>query len=272
MKARQALSTAAARLARGSDTARLDAELLMAHAMGVERNALLLSRMDDAVPAAFDALLERRLAGEPIAYIVGTRDFWSVRLKVGPGVLVPRPDSETLIEAAVDHFETSGPRTVLDLGTGPGTLLLAALAQWPHATGIGVDRSDRALAFARDNADALGLAQRAEFRCGDWTQGLEGAFDLILCNPPYVETAAALPRDVAHWEPAEALFSGDDGLDDYRRLAPAIPPLIAPAGLACIEVGAGQAGDVIRLFEEQGVIAQSRKDLNGHDRCIVIRH
>jgi release factor glutamine methyltransferase len=176
-----------------------------------------------------------------------------------------------LIEAAVEHFGTAGPGTVLDLGTGPGTLLLAALAEWPVARGIGIDCSEAALRFARANAEALGLADRTDFREGDWTEGVSGSFDLILCNPPYVETSADLPRDVAHWEPAGALFAGADGLDDYRRLAPAIPPLIAPGGIACIEVGAGQAASVIALFEAQGVTAMSRKDLNGHDRCIVIR-
>src|SRR6476661_7934285 len=163
MSVRSALAMATARLAAASDTPRLDAELLMAHVLGISREKLLLSGLGGEAPPGFEALLGRREAGEPIAYIVGTRDFWTIELEVGPGVLVPRPDSETLIEAAVASFGTGGPRAILDLGTGPGTLLLAALDQWPEARGLGVDASEAALAWARRNA-----VPRAEFRLGDW--------------------------------------------------------------------------------------------------------
>src|SRR5438034_611363 len=132
MKVREALATTSIRLAAASDTPRLDAELLMAHALGMAREQLLLSALDAEAPSFFETLLARREAGEPVAYIVGRREFWTIELEVGPGVLVPRPDSETLLEAAVAHFGESGPRTILDLGTGPGTLLLAALDQWPE--------------------------------------------------------------------------------------------------------------------------------------------
>jgi release factor glutamine methyltransferase len=267
---RAALAAATERLVSTSATPRLDAELLMAHALGVERNALLLSHLDRLEPTAFTPLLARRMAGEPIAYITGTRAFWTIELEVGPGVLVPRPDSETLLEAAVAHFRSRAPRRILDLGTGPGTLLLAALAEWPEAQGVGVDASEAALAYARRNAEALGLAARADLRLGDWTDGLSGAFDLILCNPPYVETGADLPRDVRDWEPAEALFAGADGLDDYRRLAPQLPPLLAPDGIACIEVGAGQAETVADLFRTQGLSVSFRPDLAGHLRCLAL--
>jgi release factor glutamine methyltransferase len=270
MKVREALAEAASRLARHSDTPRLDAELLMAHAVGIEREELLLRQMDAAAPAAFEALVARREDGEPVAYIVGRRDFWTISLEVGPGVLIPRPDSETLIEAAVEHFGASGPRTVLDLGTGPGTLLLAALAQWPGAVGLGVESSEAALAYARRNAEALGLAGRAAFRLGDWGEGVEGPFDLILCNPPYVEAGAPLPRDVAEWEPHEALFAAADGLSEYRRLAPQIGRLLARAGLAALELGAGQRDVVAALFEARGFMLRSRKDLNGIDRCLCV--
>lgn len=269
MSIRADLAAAAGRLAESSDTPRLDAELLMAHALGISRETLLLSRLDEPSPGAFEGFLSRREAGEPVAYITGLRAFWTIELAVAPGVLIPRPDSETLIEAALAHFGTAGPRSVLDLGTGPGTLLLAALHQWPEARGLGVDRSEAALAIARGNAARLGLADRADLRAGDWGKGLEGRFDLILCNPPYIERGAALPRDVAEWEPHEALFAGDEGLDDYRRLAPEIARLLGEGGIACIEIGAGQELAVRPLLEAQGLSVSARADLGGHVRCLV---
>lgn len=269
MTVREALATAAARLAGSSQSPRLDAELLMAKALGAQREHILLSRMADEEPAAFDALVGRREAGEPIAYILGRRAFWTIELEVGPGVLVPRPDTETLMDAALGHFGASGPKRVLDLGTGPGTLLLATLDQWPGASGLGVDRSQAALRIAERNAARLGLAGRAEFRLGDWGQGIAERFDLVLCNPPYVEQGADLARDVLDWEPAEALFAGPDGLQEYRRLAPEIARLLVPGGIACIEIGAGQDGIVSALFEAQGLAVSSRRDLAGIPRCIV---
>ena len=263
------LSAASHPLASVSDTPRLDAELLMAHALAVPREEVLLQRLDEPAPEAFDSLLARRLAHEPVAYITGRRAFWTIELEVGPGALVPRPDSETLIEAALAHFGSASPARILDLGTGPGTLLLAALSEWPDASGVGVDASEAALALGRRNAERLGFAGRAEFRLGDWTSGLAGRFDLILCNPPYVEAGAELPRDVAEWEPPEALFAGPDGLDDYRRLAPSLAPFLAPGGAACIELGAGQFDAVASLFRHAGFTIRAYKDLSGRDRCLI---
>jgi release factor glutamine methyltransferase len=271
LSVRAALAAAASALAPTSDTPRLDAELLMAHALGVERDAVLLSRLADPAPPAFGGLVARRAAAEPVAYILGRRDFWTIDLEVGPGALIPRPDSETLIEAAVGHFASSAPATILDLGTGPGTLLLAALATWPEARGLGVDASDQALAYARRNASRLGLAGRAEFRLGDWAEGLVGRFDLVLCNPPYVEAGAALPRDVSQWEPAGALYAGADGLADYRRLAPAVQRLLAEGGVACLEIGAGQQDKVSALFAAEGLKVAAHSDLGGHVRCLALR-
>ena len=266
----EAVRRAAHQLAAISDTPRLDAELLMAHALGVSRETQLLSGSDREAPPEFDALLARRLAHEPVAYITGRRAFWTIELEVGPGVLIPRPDSETLIEAALDHFGDSGPKTVLDLGTGPGTLLFAALDQWPNAHGLGIDASETALGYARRNAARLGLSERATLRSGDWSEGLNQRFDLILCNPPYVEAQAPLAPEVADWEPAGALFAGADGVDDYRRLAPQLPRLLAPGGIACIEIGAGQADAVSALFAAQGFTVASRKDLRGIVRCLIL--
>jgi release factor glutamine methyltransferase len=270
VKISHALADAARRLAPHSATARLDSELLMAHALGTSREELLLRHLDSPAPHAFAPLLARRDAGEPVAYITGRRAFWTIELEVGPGVLIPRPDSETLLEAAVQHFGARSPTRILDLGTGPGTLLLAALDQWPEARGVGVDSSDEALAYARRNAGRLGLADRAELRLGDWADGVEGPFDLILCNPPYVEAGAELMRDVADWEPHEALFAGEDGLAAYRRLAPEVPRLLAPGGLACFEIGAFQADAVAALFEAAGLAVSPRADLAGHVRCLAL--
>lgn len=268
VKVRDALAAATARLAGVSGSPRLDSELLMAEALGTGREELLLSRLDDPEPAGFDPLLRRRLESEPVAYILGRRDFWTIELEVGPGVLVPRPDSETLIDAAVAHFGREGPKRVLDLGTGPGTLLLAALSQWHGATGLGIDASGTALRYARRNAERLGLAGRSEFRQGDWGEGVGERFDLVLCNPPYVESGAGLPRDVADWEPHEALFASADGLAEYRRIAPQVPRLLAPGGAACLEVGAGQGEAVAALFEAEGFTVKSLKDLKGIERCL----
>jgi release factor glutamine methyltransferase len=242
----------------------------MAHALGISREDMLLSGLEAPTPALFETLLARRAAGEPVAYITGRRAFWTIELEVGPGVLIPRPDSECLIEAALAHFGEAGPEAILDLGTGPGTLLLAALDQWRGAAGLGVDASESALAYARRNAERLGLAGRARFRRGDWADGISDRFDLILCNPPYVEADAPLPREVAEWEPAEALFASADGLSELRRLAPALPPLLAPGGLACVEIGAGQRSAAADLFQAQGFAVSFRRDLAGVERCLIL--
>lgn len=270
MKVREALNAAAGRLAAVSDTARLDAELLMAHALGVERETLLLHRLEEEAPVGFRPLIDRRLAHEPVAYITGRRAFWTIELEVGPGVLIPRPDSEALIEAAVAHFGKKGPATILDLGTGPGSLLLAALDQWPEAIGTGVDNSEEALTYARRNAERLGLADRARIVSGDWGEGLSERYDLILSNPPYVGLGAELPPEVADYEPAAALYAGTTGLDAYRSLAQILPHFLAPGGIACLEIGAGQKKDVSWLFAMQGFTIESRRDLRGIERCLVL--
>lgn len=266
-----ALRAATVQLAVASDTARLDAELLMAHALGLSRADMLLRQHDLSVPPAFAALLARRLSGAPIAHVTGLRDFWTITLAVTPDTLIPRPDSETLVEAAVDHFRAAAPAHILDLGTGSGALLLAALAQWPDARGLGIDASPPALAVARDNAARLGMADRADFRLGDWAQGVDGPFDLLLINPPYIVAGLSLSGDVLH-EPARALFAGTDGLDDYRRIAPDLPRLIAGRGMAAIEIGYDQADSVSALLRDQGLSVALRRDLAGHVRCLIATH
>ena len=264
--ARVALAAAAARFG-GSDTPRLDAELLLAHALGISRDRLLLSLDDVVVPPAFAGLVERRAAAEPVAYLTGTRGFWTLDLAVGPGALIPRPDSETLIAAAVDHFAGAPPATILDLGTGPGTLLLALLDHWRSARGVGVDRSAAALAYARANGAAFG--GRATFVQASWGQALGARFDLVVCNPPYVGTDEVLPREVAGYEPASALFAGADGLDEYRRLVPDLARLVAPDGAAVLEIGWTQGAAVAAMLAAEGFAVAEHRDLGDRPRALL---
>ena len=266
--ASEVLNGAAARLAAVSGTPRLDAELLLAHALGISREDVLLGQFE--IPPAFETLLARRLTHEPVAYITGMRDFWTISLRVTPAVLIPRPDSETLIEAAVAHCGTMEPSRVLDLGTGSGALLLAALDQWPGASGIGIDASAAALDIARENAEMIAPG-RAKMRPGNWADRIDARFDLVLCNPPYVESGATLERQVAAFEPPAALFAGSDGLDAYRCIAPELPRLIAPGGMAAIEIGHSQRDAVTALLESAGLTVACRRDLAGHDRCLIAR-
>ena len=268
----RALSRATEQLGKVSDTPRLDAEVLMSAALGITRDRLLLNNPNGQAPDAFHEFIERRARGEPVAYITGQKAFWTIDLAVGPGALVPRPDSETLIVAAVEHFAGSpGPERILDLGTGPGTLLLAALDEWPRAIGLGIDSSETALYYAKRNAERLGMADRATFRLGNWAEGIEASFDLLLCNPPYVAEGAQTGPGVAEFEPAEALYAGREGLDDYRRLAPEIGRLLASGGLAAIEIGFDQAESAAALFEAEGLHPSLAFDLANRARALLIR-
>jgi release factor glutamine methyltransferase len=271
MTVAQAIRDAAARLAATSDTARLDAELLMAHALGLSRSEMLVRHMDGAVPKAFPVLVERRAAHEPVAYITGSQEFFGRTFRVTPDVLIPRADSEVLVEHAL--AARPGARRVLDCGTGSGALLLTCLAELGQAKGVGIDSSVAALDVARGNAQALGLADRAEMILADWTlpgwsDSLGDPFDLILANPPYVETGAVLPPDVRNYEPRQALFAGPEGLDDYRLLIPQLPGLLAPGGAALVEIGASQAGPVMALARAAGLHASVHHDLGGRPRVV----
>jgi protein-(glutamine-N5) methyltransferase, release factor-specific len=216
-------------------------------------------------------MVERRKSGEPIAYITGRRAFWNIELHVGPGVLVPRPDSEVLIECAIEHFEGGpGPQRILDLGTGPGTLLLSALDIWTGATGLGIDVSRAALSYAAANARRLGFEPRVKLELGDWAKQVTETFDLILCNPPYVRDDAELGAGVREYEPDEALFAGQEGLDAYRVLAPQLPRLLATGGLAAVEIGRDQAASVIDLLARDGLRAHVGQDLGGRDRVLLL--
>lgn len=268
------LMDAALQLEAVSETPRLDAELLLAHALGLERSELLLRLRDLDVPGSFAKLVERRAAHEPVAYIIGHQHFWDLKLAVSPAVLIPRADSETLIEAALDYFKDAPPQRILDLGTGSGALLLAALSCFPDAVGMAIDASASALEVATGNADALGFSNRANFVLASWHDAgwsdTLGRFDLILCNPPYVETTAELASQVRDHEPASALFAGADGLDEYRLLIPQIPPLLATGGAAIFELGKGQDKAVTDMAQAAVMQTAAHKDLAGIVRVLVM--
>lgn len=269
----EALREAAARLAATSDTARLDAELLMAQALQTSRSDLLLRHMQDTVPRSFAGLVERRAAHEPVAYILGRKEFYGREFLVAPGVLIPRMDSETTVAAAL--AAVSAPRRVLDCGVGSGALLLTVLAERRAAEGVGIDRSTQALMIASANAGQLGLDRRARLERRDWSEpgwaADLGRFDLVLANPPYVEDDAPIAPDVRRWEPEGALFAGPDGLDDYRELVPQLPGLLAERGAAVLEIGAAQDRQVADIARGCGFVTELRRDLAGRPRALILR-
>ena len=276
MTVADAIRAAAERLCATSDTARLDAELLMAHVLGVSRSQLLLLRMrDEAAPhaAGFDRLVERRAAHEPVAHLLGVQEFFGLEFAVTPDTLIPRGDSETIVQAALDCAPHDA--RVLDMGTGSGALLLAFLYERPDAKGLGIDASAAALAVASANGQRLGLAERAQFVQANWLESGWahdlGRFDLVLCNPPYVESDAILDPDVREFEPATALFAGPEGLDDYRAIVPQLGKLLVPGGVAIFEIGAGQAEAVGAIASESGFAAETRRDLADRPRALILR-
>jgi release factor glutamine methyltransferase len=264
----------AALAAAGVDNPGFEARLLLLHALGLPRTALP-DRSADIDHATFAPLVARRVAREPLALITGRQGFWTLDLEVSPATLIPRADSETLIEAALAAFpDRSAVRRVLDLGTGTGCLLLAALSEFPGAWGLGVDLIPEAAALAARNARACGLEGRATVLCGNWGSALHGEFDLVLSNPPYIESSviAGLMPEVVQHEPASALDGGPDGLAAYRKLIPVLPGLLAPGGVAILELGQGQAESAMGLADEMGFPGTTfRTDLSGIARAVVLR-
>lgn len=269
-----AIRDAAARLTATSPTPRLDAEYLMSQASGVPRSDLWRLDIDGApVPDSFEELVGRRLAREPLAYILGNQEFFGRTFRVTPDVLIPRSDSETLIYA-IGEFAPAAKR-VLDLGTGSGALFVTALLELEGASGIAIDASPAALLVAENNARRLGLGgKQARFALRDWTsEGWAddlGQFDLVLCNPPYVEADALLDPDVRGFEPAAALFAGPEGLDDYRVIVPQLGKLLLPGGVAVLEIGATQEDAVSAIARESGFGVVMKRDLAGHPRALVL--
>lgn len=260
----------------GIDSAGLDGRLLMEAAAGVTTAELVghpERPLDDRVRDRFGHLIARRRAHEPIAQIVGLRDFWKASFAVSRDVLTPRPESETLVEAAIDYFRgRPAPGRILDLGTGSGCLLASLLSEFPDSRGLGVDLNPAAARIAAANLARLGLGDRGLAVCADWTAAAAGTFELIVCNPPYVTEAefSGLPPEVREFEPASALLAGADGLSAFRRLLPSVPGLLAAGGLFAMEIGAGQAEHVKLLMAgEKFTDMEIRRDLAGIERCIL---
>jgi release factor glutamine methyltransferase len=262
----------------GIDLPRSEARLLLAHVLGIDTGRLIVDP-GRAVPEAeeFMALVRERGRRIPMAQILGRREFWGLDFRVTRDTLDPRPESEILVETALATLRggTADAPTILDLGTGTGCLLLSVLSELPAARGVGVDISCAALSVAKANAEGLGLGRRARFLAADWGAGLDASFDLILSNPPYVRRHEIdrLQPEVSLFEPRHALDGGADGLDCYRRLGPVLTAFLAPHGAALLEIGAGQARDVVNILCAAGLRhAETAKDLAGHERCLVFRH
>jgi release factor glutamine methyltransferase len=269
----QAIRDAAAQLDGTADNPRQEARLLLAHALGLTQNDLIRDPDSPVDPGPYQALLARRTAHEPLALITGHREFWSLDFLVSPATLIPRPDSETLVEAALDAFAgRPPPRTILDLGTGTGCLLLALLTEFSSAFGIGLDRAPAAASLAATNAARLGLASRSAFAAADWTNPVTGQFDLIVCNPPYIKgpDIASLMPEVAQHEPRTALDGGTDGYDAYRTIVPHLSDHLMPNGIAVLELGQGQATYVQEIARRAGFQTARRLDLAHVTRAIVL--
>lgn len=275
----------------GIPGAELDARLLLCHALNLTQTDYFVSpsrAIDDNEGWRIQSDLDRRLKGEPISRIVGFRAFWKHEFKLGPHTLDPRPDSETLIEVALELMgqrtqipsKQGSPLRILDLGTGTGALLLSLLLEMPGATGVGVDISEDALQMARENAQLLGCADKAVFLQQNWLDGMMEKelkpFDLIVCNPPYIPQCDidGLSREVRFFDPRRALDGGDDGLDPYREIIPQLSTFLTPDGLALFEIGEGQHEAVLKLFDDAGlcragVLDGAYKDLAGIVRCLA---
>ena len=270
------LDDAASRLAAvGCDTPRLDARLLLQHCTGLSREEMILSpdqRPGPEAIAAFEAAIRRREAREPVSRILGEHEFYGRVFRVTPAVLDPRPDTETLVEAALGVMP-AGAR-VLDLGTGSGAIIITLLAERPDSIGVATDVSAEALAVAQANATALGVADRLDLRQGSWFAPVSGLFDVIVSNPPYIPASEIpdLAPDVRNFDPVGALTDGGDGLGSYRAIASGIEGFLSSGGAIVVEIGAGQASGVEAIFREAGYRVVDRlADLGGHVRCVVFR-
>lgn len=260
----------------GIESFSLDARLLLLHALGIDEMALV-REPDRSLSApdrdALEALVARRMAREPVARILGEQEFYGLRFFLSEDTLIPRPETEMLVDEVLRRIAPDAPARILDLGTGTGCILLSILHHRPHASGIGIDRAGGAVATARRNAAMHGLSSRAEFRSGDWASGLSGRFDLAVSNPPYIDSGVVprLAPEVSRHDPGLALDGGVDGLDAYRAIVPALPELLRSGGAALLEIGFDQARRVSALAETSGLdVAEVRQDLAGHDRMLVL--
>jgi release factor glutamine methyltransferase len=270
---------------RGIDSAELDARLLIGHALGFDHAALAARAeqvLDSQQLGAIAALARRRLHHEPVARIIGAKQFWTLRLRLGEATLVPRPETETVVEAALAALEQRGEpsrtwrsRTwrIADVGTGSGAILLALLSELPNSLGVGTDIDSGAIAIARANAADANLTRAAYLVC-DMASALRGPFDLILSNPPYIPSGYVdrLPPEIRLFDPPRALDGGSDGLDHYRALAATAPALLVQNGIIVVELGHGQAEPVAAIFSAAGLAPLAvRPDLNGIARALVAK-
>jgi len=260
------------------ETASLDARLLLQFVLDVSREQLLADSRLKLTPhqeSRYHDLIEKRKSRAPVAQLIGKREFWGRDFKVTEATLDPRPDSETLIDAVLDKFrDNASVLRILDLGTGTGCLLLTLLGEYKNASGIGVDKCAQALAVAKENAMRLELAERADFVQSCWNENIEGTFDIIISNPPYIATGAiaGLAPEVAQYEPKGALDGGPDGLDCYRAIMAEIPKLLAENGLAVFEIGMGQERDLEELALANALrVTGHRQDLSGITRCVLVQ-
>jgi release factor glutamine methyltransferase len=274
--ARRALATRFRQ--QGIDSAELDARLLTGGAFGLDLTGLIAATTRIVTPdeaAHLENFLQRRLAGEPVARILGVKEFWGLTLNLSAATLVPRPDTETVVELALEVCRRQERRRIADIGTGSGAILLALLSELPDATGVGTDISLEALRMARDNAARLGLTQRAAFVACNYTAALSGPFDLIVSNPPYIRSAdiAGLDREVREYDPPRALDGGPDGLAAYRVIAPDAARLLAPGGTLIVEAGYGQSGPIAELMSASGLTPDvpPKADLAGIPRAVAGR-
>ena len=267
--------------AAGIESPALDARLIVGHALSLGHTALASSAQRALTPQERDTIAQlaaRRMQGEPVARIMGVKEFWGLPFALSPATLVPRPDTETIVEAAlaaVGEARKHEPLRIVDLGTGSGAILLALLHEWPNATGLGTDIDPQAIETARANAQALALETRAEFRLADFEQDLNETFDVVVSNPPYIPTSdiAALEREVREYDPHRALDGGADGLDCYRAIARRAPHLLRNAGVLIVEIGAGQRADIeaiLTVGQTLDVVAV-RHDLGGVERAVTVR-
>jgi release factor glutamine methyltransferase len=273
------LEAAVARLAEaGIERAHAEARLLLEAATGLSRAAVIgfPERTIDAIAlGVFDAMLGRRCSHEPASRILGRREFWSLSFEVSPATLDPRPDSETLVSAVLAQIgDRAAALSIIDFGTGTGCLLLAILSELPNAEGTGIDLSDEAVEVAQRNATALGLERRARFIRDDWARSVPGQFDVVVSNPPYIETQAidGLAPEVARYDPRAALDGGTDGLAAYLALLPQAKRLLKPGGFVALEIGQGQ-GPAIRNLARVAGLSESggASDLAGIERCLLFR-
>ncbi|GGE55422.1 release factor glutamine methyltransferase [Agaricicola taiwanensis] len=260
----------------GNESGDADARILVAAALEIT-GSQLLSRPEVEVSAELTQRardwIARRAGGVPVARLIGTREFWGLPFALSPATLVPRPDTETLVEAVVEARPDRNARLrILDLGTGSGCILLALLSEYWEATGLGTDLSEEAVATARFNAEELGFADRAFFQRGSWDEGLSERFDVVVSNPPYIpsSTISSLDVEVREHDPALALDGGADGLEAYRALAALLPARLLPNGVAALEIGIGQEAAVGALMQARGFDVTARRDLAGVTRVLVL--